>query len=45
MRREEDNIKMDLEETGCGVVDGIHLAHYTDQCRVPVNIRINRTVP
>ena len=29
-RRREDNIKIDLQKVGCGVVDWIELAQYRD---------------
>jgi hypothetical protein len=34
----EENIKMDLRETGCEDVDWIHLAQNRDQWRVVVNM-------
>jgi hypothetical protein len=36
-RRWEDNIKMDLQEVGCGGMDWIGLAHDKDRWRVLVN--------
>ena len=30
--RWEDNIKMDLQEVGCGDMDWIHVAQYSDTC-------------
>jgi len=36
-RRWEDNIKMDLLEVGCGVMDWIELAHDRDRWRALVN--------
>jgi hypothetical protein len=36
-RRLDDNIKMDLQEVGCGVVDWIELAQDRDRWWVPVN--------
>ena len=36
-RRWEDNIKMDLQEVGCGVVDWIELAPDKDRWRALVN--------
>jgi len=32
-RRWEDNIKMDLQEVGCGGMDWIELAQDRDRCR------------
>jgi len=36
-RRWEDNIRLDLRETGWGVVDWIHLAQDRDRWRAIVN--------
>jgi hypothetical protein len=36
-RRWEDNIKMDLQEVGCGVMDGIELVQDRDRRRALVN--------
>ena len=36
-RRWEDNIKMDLQEVGCGDMDWIELAQDTDSWRALVN--------
>jgi hypothetical protein len=36
-RRWEDNIKMDLQEVGCGGMDWIDLAQYRDRWRALVN--------
>jgi hypothetical protein len=41
----EDNIKMDLEEIGCEVVDWIHLAQDRDQWRALVNTVMKFRVP
>jgi hypothetical protein len=43
--RQEDNIKMDLEKTGQGGMDSIHLAQDRDQWRALVNIIMNLHVP
>jgi len=37
-RRWEDNIKMDLEEVGCGGMDWIDLAQDRDSWRALVNV-------
>jgi hypothetical protein len=44
-RRWEDNIKMDLRETGWGGMDWIDLAHYRDQWKALVNAVMNLRVP
>jgi hypothetical protein len=44
-RRWEDNIKMDLEEVGCGVMDWIELAQDRDSWRALVNAAVNLLVP
>jgi len=44
-RRWEDNIKMDLQEVECGVMDWINLAQDRDIRRVLVNVVINLRVP
>jgi len=36
--RLEDNIKMDLEAVGCGIVDWIDLAQDRDKWRALVNV-------
>jgi len=41
----ESNIGMNLKETGCRVVDWIHVAQYTVQWRGFVNMVINLRVP
>ena len=44
-RRWEDNIKMDLQEVGCGGMDWITLAQDRDSLRVFVSAVMNRLVP
>jgi hypothetical protein len=44
-RRWEDNIKMDLQEVGCGVVDWMELAQDRDRWRALVNAITNLRVP
>jgi len=44
-RRREDNIKMDLEEVGCGVMDWIELTQDRDRWRTLVNVVMNLWVP
>jgi len=43
-RRWEDNIKMDLQEMGCGGMDWIDLAQDTERRRALVNAVMNRWV-
>jgi len=44
-RRWEDNIKMDLQEVGCGSVDWIGLAQDRDRWRALMNAVMNFRVP
>ena len=44
-RRLEDNIKVYLQEVGCGVMDWIELAHDWDRWRTLVNAVMNLRVP
>jgi hypothetical protein len=43
--RWEDNIKIDVRETGCSGMDRIHLAQDRDQWRALVNMVMNLRVP
>ena len=44
-RRWDDNIKMDLQEVGCGSVDWIDLAQDRDRCQALMNAMLNFRVP
>ena len=44
-RRWMDNIRMDLQEVGCGYMDWIGLAHDREGCRRLVSAVMNLRVP
>jgi hypothetical protein len=43
--RLKDNIRMDLQEVGCGCMDWIELAQERDKCRALVNSVMNLWIP
>jgi len=45
IRRWEENIKMDLQEVGCGGMDWIDMAQDRDRWRSLVNAEMNLRVP
>jgi hypothetical protein len=44
-RRWEDNIKINLQEVGCGVMEWIEVDQDRDSCRELVNVAMNIQVP
>ena len=44
-RRWEDNIKMDIQEVGCGGMNWIELAQCSDRCWALVSAVMNIRVP
>jgi hypothetical protein len=44
-RRWEDNIKMELQEVGCGGLNWIELDQYRDRWRALVNAVMNFRIP
>ena len=44
-RRWKDNIKMDLQEVGCGCIDWIELAHNSDRWQTLVNAIMKLQAP
>ena len=43
--RWEDNIKMDLQEVGCGTMEWVNVAQDRDRWRAVVNVVMNLRVP
>jgi hypothetical protein len=43
--RWEDNVKIDLQEVGCGDMDWIDMAQERDRWRAVVNVVMNLRVP
>ena len=41
----EDNVKMDLQEVGCGSMDWIELTQYKDRWQALLNAVVNLWVP
>ena len=44
-RRKDNNIKMDLQEVGCGGMDWIDVSRYRDRWRALVNVAMNLLAP
>jgi hypothetical protein len=44
-RRWDDNIKVDIQQVGCGGMDWIEVAKYRDRSRALVNAVMNIRVP
>jgi len=44
-RRWVDNIRTDLQEVGCGIMDWIGLAQDRKRCRTLVSVEMNLRVP